>query len=247
MAGSKADWEQTGGGETPMNRPRGPWQRVRGCKVLSERKLTLGEECENKHYVYVTIRERLYYKNANNQKAKISRGVPLGFDIATFDIIQNLKLVINVCVSVPKQQEKFFIPLINLMASFGLTLAGPCPSCAVDPRAGCSSPGGISPERSRGQNSLPCPADHAAFDPAWDMVGFLGSECTLPGHIQSPTHQHPQVLLIRIALDLFIHQPILRQGVALTQFRERDVVGDHVKGFEEVPVYNICNHSLGHS
>lgn len=32
------------------------------------------------------------------------RGVPLGIDTATFDIIKNLKLVINVCISVPKQQ-----------------------------------------------------------------------------------------------------------------------------------------------
>lgn len=32
------------------------------------------------------------------------RGLPLRFDIATFDIIKNLRLVINVCISVPKQQ-----------------------------------------------------------------------------------------------------------------------------------------------
>lgn len=39
------------------------------------------------------------------------RGVPLGLDVATFDIIKNLKLAINVCISLPKNRYEFWCPV----------------------------------------------------------------------------------------------------------------------------------------
>ncbi|KAJ7414889.1 hypothetical protein BTVI_39977 [Pitangus sulphuratus] len=62
-----------------------------------------------------------------------------------------------------------------------------------------------------GQNHLPRPAGHTAFDAAQDTNG------TLSARVQSVIHQHPQVLLSRAALDLFIPQPTLIPEVALTQ------------------------------
>ena len=55
-----------------------------------------------------------------------------------------------------------------------------------------------------GQNHLPRPAAHTAFDAPQDMVGLLGCMRTLPDHIQLFIHQYPQVLLRRAALNPFI-------------------------------------------
>ncbi|KAK4830181.1 hypothetical protein QYF61_008972 [Mycteria americana] len=74
--------------------------------------------------------------------------------------------------------------------------------------------------RAEGQNHLPRPAGHAAFDAAQDTVGFLGCECTLSAHVQLFIHQYPQVLLHRAALNPFISQPVLIPGVALTQVQD---------------------------
>ncbi|KAK4822221.1 hypothetical protein QYF61_011862, partial [Mycteria americana] len=71
-----------------------------------------------------------------------------------------------------------------------------------------------------GQNHLPRPAGHAAFDAAQDMVGFLGCEHTLQAHVQLFIHQYPQVLLRRAALNPFIPQPVLIPGVVLTQVQD---------------------------
>ncbi|KAK4822933.1 hypothetical protein QYF61_023433 [Mycteria americana] len=71
--------------------------------------------------------------------------------------------------------------------------------------------------RAEGQNHLPRPAGHASFDAAQDTVGLLGCECTLMAHVQLFTHQYPQVLLSRAALNPFIPQPVLIAGVAPTQ------------------------------
>ncbi|TRZ10903.1 hypothetical protein HGM15179_016205 [Zosterops borbonicus] len=89
-----------------------------------------------------------------------------------------------------------------------------------DPRAGCRVPAGVSPEQSRGAESPPSPAAHAALDAAQDTFGFLGWECPWLGHVQPLTHQHPQVLLPRPALHLFIPQPVLISEVALTQVQQ---------------------------
>ena len=62
--------------------------------------------------------------------------------------------------------------------------------------------------RAEGQNPLPRPAGHAAFHAAQDTVGLLGSECTLPGHAELLFNQHPQVLLLRVALNPFSAQTV---------------------------------------
>jgi len=85
---------------------------------------------------------------------------------------------------------------------------------------GCRTPGGVSPERSKGQNHLPRPAGHASFDAAEDMVGLLGCERTLPGHTELLINQHPQVLLLRAALSLFFAQPVFVLGIAPTQLQD---------------------------
>ncbi|KAK4812466.1 LOW QUALITY PROTEIN: hypothetical protein QYF61_026459 [Mycteria americana] len=48
--------------------------------------------------------------------------------------------------------------------------------------------------RVEGQDRLPQPAGHAAFDAAQDMAGLLGCERTLSAHVQLFVHQCPQVL-----------------------------------------------------
>ncbi|KAK4816418.1 hypothetical protein QYF61_016854 [Mycteria americana] len=71
-----------------------------------------------------------------------------------------------------------------------------------------------------GQNHLPRPAGYISFDAAQDMAGFLGCERTLLARVQLFTHQYPQVLLCRAALNPFIPQPVLILGVALTQVQD---------------------------
>jgi len=106
------------------------------------------------------------------------------------------------------------------VASSGPAPTGPCLSCAEGSRAGWRTPGGVSPEQSRGPESPPRPAGHAALDAAQDMVGLLGYECMLLIPVQLFIPQYPQVLLCRAALHLFILQPVLIVGVALTQVQD---------------------------
>ena len=47
-----------------------------------------------------------------------------------------------------------------------------------------------------------------------DTVGILGCKRTFVTHVELVFHQYPQVLLCRDALNPFIPQPILTQGVA---------------------------------
>jgi len=70
--------------------------------------------------------------------------------------------------------------------------------------------------RVEGQNHLPRPAGHAAFDAAHDTVGFLDCKGTLPGHIELLVNQHPQVLYLRAALNPFSTQPVFVLGTAMT-------------------------------
>jgi len=74
--------------------------------------------------------------------------------------------------------------------------------------------------RAEGQNPLPCPAGHADFDAAQDTVGFLGCEHTLAGHAELLINQHPQVLLLRAALNPFSAQPVFVLGIALTHVQD---------------------------
>jgi len=73
--------------------------------------------------------------------------------------------------------------------------------------------------RAEGQNQLPQPASHAAFDAAQDTVGLLGCERTLLAHVKLFIHQYPQVLLDRATLNTFISQSVLLQEVSPTQMR----------------------------
>ncbi|KAK4815928.1 hypothetical protein QYF61_010185, partial [Mycteria americana] len=70
--------------------------------------------------------------------------------------------------------------------------------------------------RVEGQNHIPRPAGHNSFEAAQDVVGFLGSECTLSAHVQLFIHQYPQLLLCRTALNPFVPQPVLIPGVVPT-------------------------------
>ncbi|PKU43516.1 hypothetical protein llap_6172 [Limosa lapponica baueri] len=74
----------------------------------------------------------------------------------------------------------------------------------------------------KGQNQLPQPAGHASFDAAhsFDMVGFLGFECTLPAHVELLINQHPQVLFLRPALNPFSAQPVFVLGIAATHVQD---------------------------
>ncbi|KAK4823689.1 hypothetical protein QYF61_005755 [Mycteria americana] len=56
--------------------------------------------------------------------------------------------------------------------------------------------------------------------PAQDTVGLLACKHTLLAHIQLFTHQYPQVVLCRAALNPFTPQPVLILGLAPTQVRD---------------------------
>ncbi|KAK4828850.1 LOW QUALITY PROTEIN: hypothetical protein QYF61_000907 [Mycteria americana] len=81
--------------------------------------------------------------------------------------------------------------------------------------------------RVEGQNHLPRPAGHAAFDAAQDTVGLLGCERTLSAHVQLFVHLYPQVLFRRAALDHIIPQPVLKLRIALTQEPALGLVEPH--------------------
>ncbi|KAK4818827.1 hypothetical protein QYF61_019864 [Mycteria americana] len=71
-----------------------------------------------------------------------------------------------------------------------------------------------------GENHLPRPADHASFDAAQDTVGFLGCERTLLGLVELLINQHPQVLLLRAALNPFSTQTVFVLGIAPTRVQD---------------------------
>ena len=77
---------------------------------------------------------------------------------------------------------------------------------------------GFLQSRVEGQNHLPRPAGHAAFDAAQDMVlSNVGCKCTLLGHVELLVSQHPQVPLLRAALNPFSAQPVFVLRIAPTQ------------------------------
>jgi len=69
------------------------------------------------------------------------------------------------------------------VASSGPAPTAPGLSCAEGSRAGCRTPGGVSPEQSR-RNPLPHPAAHTVGDAAQGTVGLLGCQHTLVAHVQ---------------------------------------------------------------
>jgi len=60
--------------------------------------------------------------------------------------------------------------------------------------------------RAEGQNHLPRPTGHAAFDAVQDTVGFLGCECILPGRVELTESQREEVL------------PHVQTGLPMLQF-----------------------------
>lgn len=73
--------------------------------------------------------------------------------------------------------------------------------------------------RAEGQNLLPYPAGHVAFDAAQDTIGFLGWMCTFVGHVQPLIHQNPQNLINRAALHLFFLKFASILGFALNEYK----------------------------
>ncbi|KAK4818029.1 hypothetical protein QYF61_004153 [Mycteria americana] len=71
-----------------------------------------------------------------------------------------------------------------------------------------------------GENHLLQPAGHASFDAAQDTVGFLGCKRTLLGHVELLISQHPQVLLLRAALNPFSSQLVFVLGIAPTHVQD---------------------------
>ena len=96
-----------------------------------------------------------------------------------------------------------------------LGLEGTSVGHPVQPPAKAGSPA-AGHTRAEGQNHLQWTADHASIYAAQDMIGFLGFERTLLGHVQFLVNQHLQVHL-RVALNPFSTQPVFALGVALTQ------------------------------
>jgi len=88
------------------------------------------------------------------------------------------------------------------------------------PELDAGLPGGVSAERSRGAEPRPLPCAHADRDAAQGTVGCLCCECTLPGCVELLVNQHPQVLLLRVALNSFSTQPVFVLGIALTHVQD---------------------------
>ena len=74
--------------------------------------------------------------------------------------------------------------------------------------------------RAEGQDFLPHPAGHAAFDAAQDTVGSLGCKGTLLAHVRFPIHQYPQVFFSRAVLNLFMPLFVLVMGFASSQVHD---------------------------
>jgi len=51
-------------------------------------------------------------------------------------------------------------------------------------------------------------------------LAFWAASGTLPAHLELLTHQYPQVLLLRAALELLSTQPVLVFGIALTHVQD---------------------------
>ena len=52
------------------------------------------------------------------------------------------------------------------------------------------------------------------------MVGFLGCKHTLLAHVELLIHQHPQILLLRAALNPFPALPVFVLGIAPAQVQD---------------------------
>ena len=100
------------------------------------------------------------------------------------------------------------------------TPTAPCLSCVEGSRAGHRSPGGVSPERSKGAEPSPSTCWPRFFWCSHYIVCFLGFEHTLLGLAVLLTSQHPQVLLPRTALTPSSTQFISVRGISPVQVRD---------------------------
>jgi len=86
-----------------------------------------------------------------------------------------------------------------------------------------------------GLNHLPGPAGHADIDAAQHAAGHLGCKCALLSHVELLINQHPQVLLLRAALNSFSTQPLFVLGIAPTRVQDL--------AFGLVELHEICTGS----
>ena len=77
--------------------------------------------------------------------------------------------------------------------------------------------------QSEGDHNLPFPAGHPSFDSAEDTVGLLSCKCALLVHVQLFIHQDLQVLLHRVALNVFFSQSVLISGISPTQVQHLEL------------------------
>ena len=85
------------------------------------------------------------------------------------------------------------------------------------PRPGHSTADGPSQGQSRCRQSPPSPSCHPSVDAAQDTVGRLGYKHTLLAHMKFVIYQDPQVLLGRMALNVFFSPSVLISGIASAQ------------------------------
>ena len=111
-------------------------------------------------------------------------------------------------------------PPTNVVASSGLAPTVPCSSYAEDSRAGCRAPAGVSPGQSRGAESPPFPAAHAALGAAQDPIAFQGWECSWLGHVAFFISHHIQAFLLRASVNQFSTQLVALSGIATTQVQD---------------------------
>ncbi|KAJ7407639.1 hypothetical protein WISP_125504 [Willisornis vidua] len=71
--------------------------------------------------------------------------------------------------------------------------------------------------RAKGQNPLPQPAGHSAFDESQDADDILDYEHALPSHVQ--LFIHSQILLCRDGLNDNFSHSVLISGIVLTQVK----------------------------
>lgn len=104
------------------------------------------------------------------------------------------------------------------------------PSLSSDPGAAVQK--GSHQHRAEVQNALLHPAAHTSLSAMQDTVAFLSSKHTWPGHVQFFIHQHPQVLLSRVALTVLLSRLlILRVAPTQVQYLALGLV-DH----DEIPM-----------
>lgn len=90
---------------------------------------------------------------------------------------------------------------------------------------------GSNESRVERDNPLPRPSGHIAFDAAQDMGGFLCCKRRVLAHVKLLINQHPQVILLRTALNtfstqhLFVHR-ILVLCIILVSFAHAVLIYD---------------------